>query len=343
MVYKEQYDMLIKEYCDIYDDETRQYLLSIDEAEQNQVLLSLTSKLYQSIVDKVDDIDFGKIPLSKGDITKVENYDQLKECCEVIKNILIQYKQDTTTIDTITDAMKNIEVRKEIFEKGFRYEVEMIMIIYCTMVLSVISSISFLISSCIEYIKVPNADNFQLSVDKVALQRTNANLLFTNLKKFNKTCKDGTMDKSLDYILKQNMKQFTGLAVVSATVALVVITLNIIPVIRELIFFFYYTRTRIADYFEIQSEVLKINAYNLENNQYDTKHTKTEKKQIAAKQNKIAEVLKNIANKFAIKYKKSEAETNKEISKDKDMKLKLKDLKETNPETTSSSSSTSLF
>ena len=101
--------------------------------------------------------------------------------------------------------------------------------------------------------------------------------------------------------------------------------------------------TRIADYFEIQSEVLKINAYNLENNQYDTKHTKTEKKQIAAKQNKIAEVLKNISNKFAIKYKKSEAETNKEISKDKDMKLKLKDLKETNPETTSSSSSTSLF
>ena len=36
MVYKEQYDMLIKEYCDIYDDETRQYLLSIDEAAYNK-------------------------------------------------------------------------------------------------------------------------------------------------------------------------------------------------------------------------------------------------------------------------------------------------------------------
>ena len=38
-------EYLIKEYCETPDRKTRQILLSLDEADQNQVLNSLTSKI----------------------------------------------------------------------------------------------------------------------------------------------------------------------------------------------------------------------------------------------------------------------------------------------------------
>lgn len=77
------YESIIQENFDIQDTITRKTLLTIDEADQTKVLDSLTSKLYQSIMDKVDDIDFGSIPESKGDITAVQNYDQMIECIGV--------------------------------------------------------------------------------------------------------------------------------------------------------------------------------------------------------------------------------------------------------------------
>ena len=49
----------------------------INEAEQNTVILSLTSRLYKMIVDKADDIDFGQIPNTNGDVTKLKEYPQI--------------------------------------------------------------------------------------------------------------------------------------------------------------------------------------------------------------------------------------------------------------------------
>ena len=54
------YEQIIKEYFDITHTETRKVLLAIDEADQNMVLTNLTSKLYDHIVGKVDDIEIGR-------------------------------------------------------------------------------------------------------------------------------------------------------------------------------------------------------------------------------------------------------------------------------------------
>ena len=53
---------VITEHFDIHDNKTRKVLLALDETDQSSVLNSLTSKLYDNIVEKVDDIDFGDIP-----------------------------------------------------------------------------------------------------------------------------------------------------------------------------------------------------------------------------------------------------------------------------------------
>ena len=328
------FDQVITEYFDIAHHETRKILLAIDEADQNQILTNLTSKLYDNIVTKVDDIDFGTIPESKGDITKIENYDKLKECVQIIHDLLVEYKQDLAPIQTIEDAIRNVESRRELFEKGFRYNIEFIMVTYCSVTLAIVSSVSFMIASCIEFIKSPKEETFDVIIDRAAVKRTNQNLLFNNLSKFNKACNKNQIDSSLEFLTKNNVKNFTGvdIGVIAGGMAIIGILFNIIPIMRELIFFFYYSRVRVSDYFDIQADLLQMNAYNVENNETVDKEMRDS---ISKKQYKIADIFRRIANKIAISNKESEVKATKDLQNE-NKKYKIDDVTDTMPDSASS-------
>lgn len=336
------YDLILKEYFDCSHRETRQIMVSINEEDQTSVLTSLTSKLYDHIVNKVDDIDFGSIPDSKGDITKVQNFNQMMDCIAVIRNYLIQFKQDTkSTIDIVDEAIDNIAERVDAFSKGFKFDVEFVMVTYSSLVLACISSVSFLISSAIEFIKEPNSDSFDIVVNKVGLQKTKNNLLFGNLKKFNDSCNKGEFDKAINYVLANTIKHESitvGTGVI-AGVAMGGILLTIVPVIRELIFFFYHSRVGIADYFETQADLLQINAFNTQN-RADLNASK--KKEISSKQMKIVATFRKIANFFAIDAKQSEMKATKEIQ-DSKKKYKADELVDSKPDSAPTGATSSLF
>lgn len=336
MTMAQQYNYIIKEYYDITDTETRKILVSVSEADKNQVLSSLTNKLYNDIVDKVDDIDFGTIPMSKGDITKIDNYDRLIQCIATINNIMEEYHQDTkNNIDVINSAIDNLLRRKDLFMKSFQMNLELPMVMYSTIALSIVSSVSFMISSCIEFVKSPSKDSFDVEIDKVALNRTKDNVLFDNLKKFNESCRKGQVDKTIDFVIKNNVKNFTGYEVglVLSGIALIGIILNIIPILRELIFFFYYSRVKVSDYFEVQADLLQINAYNVESN---TTLSKDERTKIVKKQMKIVDTFRKIANTIGIDNKSSEVKATKEIAKTSKEKYKYSDLNDSLPDSVAS-------
>ena len=328
----QKYDSIIREYFDITDSETRQILVGVSESDKNQVLSSLTNKLYQDIVDKVDDIDFGTIPRSAGDITKIENYDKLIQCVETLDNIMKENKQDTkNNIQVIREAIYNVQSRKELFQKSFQLNLELPMVLYSTIVLSIVSSVSFMISSCIEFIKSPNQDTFDVEIDKVALNRTKDNVLFSNLAKFNDACKKGQIDSTINYIIKNRIKNFTGyeIGIIIGGISLIGIILNIIPIMRELIFFLYYSRVRISDYFEIQAELLQMNAYNIDSN---TAIDKEEKKKIV--NYKIKNTCKIIW--IGIDNKSAEVKATKDLTKSSKEKYKYKEVSDTLPDSVAS-------
>lgn len=335
MINKRDYDTILNEYFDIEHRETRKVMLNINEADQNQVLSALTSKLYDHIVDRVDDIDFGDIPSTKGDITKLDRYQKLVDCVSVMRQLLEEYKQDVKPIGIIEKAIENVAQRKELFEKAFRYQVELPMITYSTIVLSIISSTSFLVSTCIEFIKIPSQDEFSVILDKVALTKSKSNLLFNNLEKFNTACDKGQIDNCLEVIIKNNMKNLTGVEVgfVVGGVAMAGLLLNIIPILRELIFFFYYSRTRVSDYFDIQADLLQMNAYNVQSNET---MKKSEREKIAKKQLKIAELFRKMSNKIAVNTKESEVKATKDIVQANKEKARTTDLMDSIPDSASS-------
>ena len=324
------------EHLDMSDKATRMAIVNMNEGDQSAILTSLTSKLYDHIVAKVDDIDYGDIPNTNGDITKLPNYDKLVNCIEIMHDILVEFKQDTDPIDTISLAVANVQARKDLFERAFKLDCEMPIIMYNNTVLSIISAISLMIATSIEFIKNPNKDSFQITLDKVAYTKTKNNMVYRNLKKFNKICDSKELDKAMNHIIETSIRSRNEAAAIggaaAAIVAVSLILANIIPILREMVFFFYYTRMRVSDFFDIQADLLQMNAYNVENN---ASLDSAEKEKIVSKQFKIVNMFRNIANKIAFTGRKAEVECSKEIS-NTDRKLKIDELNEDEPESSSS-------
>ena len=209
---------------------------------------------------------------------------------------------------------------------------------YNTTVLSIISGISLMIASCIEFIKVPNQDTFEISLDKVAYAKTKNNLLYNNLKKFNKICSNGEFDKAMEHVIQNRLKGISESAATILTTAAIVggviaIIANIIPILRELVFFFYYTRMRVSDFFDIQADLLQMNVYNLQNN---TSLDDAKKERTISKQLKIVDLFRKISNKISFSLKKAEVDATKEITASS-KKMKLDDVVDELPDSASSS------
>lgn len=319
------YEDILMEYFDITDYRTRKVLLNINEADQNKVLESLTSKLYSSIIAKVDDIDFGSIPDSKGDITKIENYDKLIETIGIIKSILVEFRQDTTTTDTIQLAIQNIQERKDLFAKGFMYNLELPIMLYNTIVLSIVSATSLIIATSIEFVKDAGSMDYSIKFDKVAYVKSKDNLLYSNLAKFNKACATKEVDKCIEHVIKNGSRQLLGdtLGIVSF-MAVVGIIVSIIPIMRELIFFFFNTKQQLSDYFTIQADLLTINAEYVKQNSMMDK-TDKERREIAKRQTKFADMFRKIGNDLAVDAKNADTKTKKDL-KTEDRKYKLDEV-----------------
>lgn len=311
------------EHMDISDNRTRKFLINMNEADQNAALLSLASKLYDNIVVKVDDIDYGDIPNTKGDITKLPNYEKLRECIELLRNILVEYKQDTKQVDEVATALANVMSRKDLFGRAFKMDVELPIIMYNNIVLSIIDSVSLTIASSIEFIKVPNQESFEIVFDKVAYSKTRNNMLFNCLKKFNKSCSNGDFDKAMEHVIKNKIKNgIHEAAIVGGIAAGLVLVLSIIPILKELVFFFYYTRMRVSEFFDIQADLLQMNAYNVKEKD---DMIEEKKERVIAKQLKTVELFRKIANKISFTNKKAEVEATKEIN-NTSKKMKIDDI-----------------
>lgn len=330
------------EHFDMSDRPTRQAILMMNEADQTSVLTALTSKLYDNIVEKVDDIDYGDIPGTKGDVTKLPNYQKLYDCIELLHKILGEFKQDTAPVDVLSEALSNVQTHKDLFERAFRFNCELPIIMYNTTVLSIINGVSYMIATTIEFMKTPNQDSFSITLDRVAYAKTKNHMIYNNLKKLNKSFKSGEFDKAMEHIIQNRIKGLSEAAAITAgtiggiiaggigiglTVALI---LNIIPILREMVFLLYYARMRVSDFFDVQADLLQMNAYNLQvNNPGDEKAERTVSKQL-----KIVEFFRKIANKISFSTKKAEVDSNKEIA-NSSRKMKLGELGSDVPESVS--------
>ena len=317
-VANEQFFSIVNEYMDTYDYDTNQRLMVLDEEEQNTLILSLTNKIYQMIIDKVDEIDFGEIPKTKGDITRLSRYHEMLECIDLISKLFESYKEDPTPVRTIENAIKYIEDDKEVYAACFAGNISLGINIYNTMTLACVSSLSYMIAVCIEYIKDPNKPGLKVTMDKTGVSKVKEHLLYENLVKFNDSCRKSEIEKALRPLISNKAKGFVGIGslLVAASIAVgtIALIMTSLTMIRDCVYFFYATRARVSKYFDIQADLLEMNANELEDNA--SIETVGDKNKVIKRQLAIAAAFRKIADTIAIEANKSEREATKEIKAD---------------------------
>lgn len=198
-------EQVLREYMDLSDRKTLKMAVAVSEAGSSQFLVALTSRLYDMIQQKVDKVDYSLVSASRGDISKIPNYSGLKECLDIIRKIVLEYKQPTTSVDIITTAIENLENRKKMFKKAFAINSPLPMLVYNDLAMAVIQSTSFLIAASIEYIKNPTDDTFTQALDVTGYNRAKDNLLFSTLKMFNEACVNKQFDAAMEEAMSKTV------------------------------------------------------------------------------------------------------------------------------------------
>lgn len=332
MISTTEYLSIVNEEYDLSDPYTKKKVLFCNEAQKNSNIEHLTNRLYKHIKEKSAEIDFGSIPRSRGDITKIENYQNLIDCIDIIHRMVVEYGEDTTLIDEISTAVDNIQRRERAFSKSFVMNVDFPIMIYNTTVLSIVSGVSLLILTCIEYVKNGD-DTFKMAFDKAAYVKTKDHVLYQDIIHFNKTCNSRLMDKMIDECIKNNAiatqeASLKGI-IVGATASYFVINLlmkkfsgyfgiirNLLWIIRRCCYYFQRIKLSVHDWLTIQADFLQMNADNLKYRD-DRKDSDEHRDKVYNKQMKWVERFRKVANWFALKDTKAQKESQKDEDNEK--------------------------
>lgn len=315
-------------FMDFTDKETYMTIGVVNESEQKEILLGITNKLYEKIEAKVTDIDFGTIPTSKGDITKVDNIEMVLESLDDMKKIYNEYKQPTSEIQEILEAVENVQDLKIEFQRGFMTNTSLPIVLYNTTVLSIISATSLLISTTIDFIVDPRSKSIEVSIDRAGLKDSKDLLALRTLEAFNNACRGNKLKTLLQNVTKVNVKNLVGTSAIAIIGVSITLIFTLIPLLREVIYYYYYCRTNVADYFDAQASMLSLNAARLEM----AGDPKT-----AVEQRKFVDRFRRISDTLSIDSKDSVNKTATDIKKESKEKFKIDDVTDSLPDSAASS------
>lgn len=204
MITDTEYMQIVSETYDLSDYATKKNLLFCNEAKRIDNLEHIVGNLYLHIKSNVAGIDFGTIPKSKGVVTHIDNYANVLDCINSVHELVYNYKERTDIPDALSTALANLQQRERVFTKAFALNIEFPIMIYNMTVLAVVSSVSLLLSSTVEYVKNGH-DSFAVSFDKTGYTKSRDHVLYQYITQFNRNCDNGTLDKLMNDCIKNNL------------------------------------------------------------------------------------------------------------------------------------------
>lgn len=286
----------------------RNEITGLMESEMNSVTSALVSNLYKSAIEK-SYINFENIPESKGDLTRYEGYKSMVESIALLKELCKKHNVKIAELETVETAMNNIITYRDAFEKGFKLEKEFIMLQYNILVYACVEALSVIISSYVDFVKRPDRVEFVLNKNP---RHHHGFLLMKNLESFNMAVKKGEFSKVLNGVINSGKEGFTGAGSILIPTFIIGAVASIVPLIRELIFVFYYSRMKLSDYLEHQATFLEINKQNVQASNLPAK----QKNEIMKKQAKYIEKLRKISETVKVDGTMSETKATVELNKE---------------------------
>lgn len=293
-------------YSNCHSFEDRQEMTAVMESNSTQLDATLVNKIYMSAIQKTHVFD--TFEDSKGDVTKFDGYANMVECLNIMEELSKQSNVAIPEISNIKASLNILAANRDAFIKGFLVESEMVILIYNTILMACVEATSIVISSYVDYLR---------SVDKteITVVRKDHNTTATlhNLELFVEASRKGDLDR----ILKDataNRDNFLGVS--SSTVVLTAVVIgaavSIVPIMRELAYLFYYTRSRLSDYLEHQALLVEINSKNLNAPML----TAAERKAVAKKQEEKVRQLREMSAKLKFQTTRGEKDAKTAIKEE---------------------------
>jgi hypothetical protein len=295
---------------------------TLTEAEQLNISKNLIDQMYVTIAERYNTVDFSIIPKSLGKITTMKAYANLSASLTMLDNIAKESRQNIPEIETLKEALSNMEKFEEKFYLGFMRKNVSIIMTYNIFTMALYCGTSLMISVLVDYINGvtepnKNTDTVNIVISK-KYTRNQSYLMIDSLAKFNEQVKNGNFLKVMEFNTRQNANNTIneGFVVSAVTVLAIYGLLKIIPLIKELIYIFFYSRLKISDALQIQADLVSGNVDTLKYKGIDQDN------RIYRTQKWVADKLSKLSNFFAFTYEKSE----KRAQIDSSQKLNTDDL-----------------
>lgn len=279
-------------------------ITNLEESEKTSMSIEVARKIYELASQKLPSIDFGDIPLSKGDLTRFTHYTTMTDSLDVLEEAF--GTTQVPDIITVRQAINNLIANKDHFTKAYVDGISGPIYLYQLTVMACLQSISLMISSYLNYVKNPDGTfTIELAISTTKKIKSMETLSINSLETFNSFCLQNGV-KHMVYGSKELLGSSIALGGVISAGVIAVLMILIIPVMRELIYQFYYSRTSISQYIETQ-----INLIQLHNN------VDYVDKKVSKKQEKVAANLKKIADFIKVDVKGADVKATKAISTEK--------------------------
>lgn len=285
----------------------REAVTGLLENERTDVTNKMLTDLYQSTINRAD-IDFDTIPDSKGNVLKYSGYTKMDSVLTLIEEMSVAQNVKVPEVLVVRETLNSLVRMDTQFERGFALDKDILILTYNTIVHACVVSTSEIISSYVEFIKSPDQLEFKLlkAPDRQGIS------MVSNLERFNAIVKSGEFTKMSSGIIKTDANQLIGLDDFFIPAIVVGGALTIIPLIRELIFGFYYSRMKTSEYLAQQSALLEINKAAIES----SGRTMKDKRAIIKRQEKVAHRLDMLSDKVSVQSKMSKKEATVNMKKE---------------------------
>jgi hypothetical protein len=288
--------------------EDKKYIQGMNKDDIHQVNGTLVRELYKSVLDRKD-CDFGDIPDSKGDIAKCKYYKSTQESLDVLTELMVKNAVPTTDVDIVKESVANIKRFKPTFELAFQLKQDYLILFYNTIVMAVIDATSMIIADYMNYLLGPEQSQYDTVKSKNDKGRGRISL--DNLQRFNGEVKVGHFETMANYLLDAQRKNFTGTGVVITGIVITALV-SIVPITRELIYFYYRTRVQLSDYLDMQADFLELNKLGVQ----ASNKSAQQKKDILKKQEKIILQCRRRSDKLKINDEDIGALAKKQVAND---------------------------
>lgn len=275
-------------------------LMELLEDSRGAVHSSMLDMLYKQ-VNEVRKIDFAEIAKSKGNAASLSFSKEIEQAFDS----LAKSGKCVSDLSIVKDAWTNINRLTKSFSEGYKLNADLVMLTYESMVMAVLDGTSVLITRTASAV--------------VKTKEKTANVSINVLARFNTAVKKGTVTKMIQEVNKGALALSGGrsvskedFGVTLALGSLAAAAIAIIPLVRELVFYFYFTRMKIANYLDQLKLYVQINEVEIKNNKnFDSE----KKKSIIEKQNSWIEKLDKVSDFIRVQQSTGEKSAKTQIKK----------------------------